>query len=92
MSIENRSSATRTPAGCYVGHRLVHEIHRRTLHPAGVRPRKKITSINIAPRWGADILRDVSSRASRLVTILNHPNPLHRYHSLLDHLIDDGKQ
>ena len=37
MFIENASSAMRTPAGCYVRHRLVQ--------------RERTT--NIAPRWGA---------------------------------------
>ena len=59
MFIENPSSAMRTPAGCYVlasfGSTTA---SKKTLHPAGVRPRRKLVSINIAPRWGAEILRD----------------------------------
>jgi hypothetical protein len=36
MFVEKPSSATRTPAGCYVLDRLVYEGPRRTLHPSGV--------------------------------------------------------
>jgi hypothetical protein len=58
MFIENASSAMRTPAGCYVPASFSSTTAQRTLHPAGVRPHKKLISINIASRWGAEILRD----------------------------------
>jgi len=41
MFIENPSSEMRTPAGCYVPASFqFYENGRRTLQPAGVRPRK----------------------------------------------------